>query len=272
MAGLVYRHALDPFVFQFKLGSQVVGLRWYALAYILGFVLAYYALKRARAAGRPPGLTSEGLERLIMALILGVMVGGRLGFVAQHPHEVLRDPLFVFKVWEGGMAFFGGLIGVILAVFWSGRREGIAPLALGDVLTIPAAVALGFGRIANFINGELWGTPTGGSWGVIYPHVDETPRHPAELYMAASHFLLALCLLVASRIGWFRQRDGRLGFLFLALYGAFRFVTDFVRESEVFVGPFNNNQVASFLLFDIGVILLLLSLRSRGQNSADSAR
>lgn len=260
MLAQVYVHDLDPFLIRFGEGF---GLRWYALAYILGFALAYFILRKAVKENRAGGLTMEGLERLELALILGVMVGGRLGFVVQNPERLASDPMFVVRVWEGGMAFFGGLVGVILAVLWAGRREKVSFLALGDLVALPAALGLGFGRIANFINGELPGIPTQADWGVIYPAIEpRVPRHPAELYMSLSHFLLALLLWAAARFWpWFARRPGRVGYLFMAGYGAFRFVTDIFRESDTFWGPLSNNQAASLVVALVGCALLVGSAR-----------
>lgn len=255
---LLYTHHLSPYVFAIPVNGHTFGIRWYGLAYILGFLLAYWYFRAARRSGAIPGLTDESLENLLGAVVLGVLVGGRLGFVVQHPRELLADPLMVLRVWEGGMAFFGGLAGVALALWLVCRRYGLNLLAVADVAAFPAALGLAFGRIANFVNAELVGRPTGGDWGVIFPTVDNIPRHPSQLYESASHFLLfGILVFVAHRWPrWSRKVHGRIIALFLALYGAFRFVTDFYRADDMFLGPFSYGQWASLLVAAIGAVWL----------------
>ena len=249
----------SPFVFHFKLGGHDVGLRWYGLAYVLGFVFASLAFRRAIRQGMLPGATAGTQDRLMTAIIVGVLVGGRMGFVLQNLGSWARDPFFPLKVYEGGMAFFGGLLGVILGLAWVARKEKLAFWSLTDVATMPAMLGLAFGRIANFVNAELWGRPTGGSWGVIYPKVDRLPRHPSELYESASHFAAFGILVLLSR----REAiPGKLSAWFLILYGTFRFLTDFLRD-EPLVGPLNTGQYASLVVALIGVVLLV----ARGRKS-----
>jgi phosphatidylglycerol:prolipoprotein diacylglycerol transferase len=249
---MVFRNELSPFVFRIY-GD--IGLRWYGLAYLLGFLLGYVWLRRAAATQSVAGLTKEKVDALIWYVVVGVFAGGRLGFVAQSPGQLLRDPLFPLKLWEGGMAFFGGLIGVVIALLVFTRRHQVKFWSIADVLTVPAALGLGLGRIANFINAELWGKPTGANWGVIYPKVDELPRHPSELYESASHFLLALVLyLAANRLPVGSRRASGV---FLVGYGVLRFLTDFYRDEPAFVGPLSSGQVASLTVATAGCLLLL---------------
>ncbi len=246
----------SPFVFHVKLGGHDIGLRWYGLAYVAGFVFASLAFRKALREGRLPGATEKTLDRLMTAVIVGVLAGGRLGYVVQNLGQWARDPFFPLKVYEGGMAFFGGLLGVILGLIWVGRKEKVAFWALADVATLPAMLGLAFGRIANFVNAELWGRPTGANWGVVYPRVDRLPRHPSELYECASHFLAFGILLFLSRqSAWAQARAGRLSALFLILYGLFRFLTDFYRD-EPLVGPLNTGQYASLVVMAVGLVLM----------------
>lgn len=253
----------------FKVGN--FGLRWYGLAYVLGFFLAYVWLSRAVREDRIPGLTKANLDKLVYGLIAGVMIGGRLGFCLQNLDQWRRDPLFLFRIWEGGMAFFGGLAGVVVAVIWFSRRYKISFGALGDTLTIPAALALAFGRVANFINAELWGRPTGGNWGVIYPKVDQVPRHPSELYECLSHLALALILALIIKLapGVRERLRGLLSSWFVILYGVFRFVTEYFREEPVTLPPFTSGQVASIVIAVIGVGMLI-GFRRRWARQVDS--
>jgi phosphatidylglycerol:prolipoprotein diacylglycerol transferase len=257
MPSFRYVHDLSPFLFHIELAGHEVGVRWYGLAYVLGLSCAFLAFRRAAGRGFLPGLDDQAQQQMIFAIVAGVMGGGRLGYVLQHPARLLANPLFFFEVWEGGMAFFGGLAGVILAMLWTARRYAIPFWRLADVATFPAAFGLGVGRIANFINGELWGRPTASTWGVIFPRADSLPRHPSQLYEAASHFLLLGLLMWA----WRRQRTrvlarpGGLACLFLAGYGALRFLSDFYRDDDTYWGPWSSGQWASLLVMALGIVL-----------------
>ena len=260
MFDFVYVHKLSPFLFQTQLFGQAVGIRWYGLAYVLGLWVAFAAFGRAARRGLLPGLDASAQSKMIVAVSLGVLGGGRLGYVLQHPARLLSDPLFFFRIWDGGMAFFGGLAGVILALMWTARRHDLPFWSLADVAAFPAAFGLGVGRIANFVNGELWGRPTASTWGVVFPRADNLPRHPSQLYEAASHFLLlgVLLWLLQRQPQAIRERPGLFAALFLVLYGALRFLTDFYRADDLYFGPWSSGQWASLLVAAIGLVLLRL--------------
>ncbi len=273
MFSFLWVHNLSPFLFHAHIFGQTVGIRWYGLAYVLGLFAAFFAFQYAARRGFLAGLNSEAQGQMMVAVTAGVLGGGRLGYVLQHPGRLLADPLFALRVWEGGMAFFGGLVGVILALAWTARRYGLSFWTLVDVAAFPAAFGLGVGRIANFVNGELWGRPTGGNWGVIFPRADSLPRHPSQLYEAASHFLLLgiLVWLLRRRPQTVQQRPGVFAALFLALYGGLRFLTDFYRADDTYFGPFSSGQWASLLVAAIGVGLLFkLALAPKEQATHDA--
>lgn len=251
---MVFVNELSPFLV--RVPGTEIGIRWYGLAYVLGFVLTYFTLRNAVRAGRVPGMGEKQIEPLMYALMAGVIVGGRLGYVVQNLDDLAKDPLFVFKFNQGGMAFFGGLAGVVLAIVWFCRWSGLKFGFLGDVVTVPTAISLGIGRIANFINGELWGIPTGAEWGVVYPRSPgpQVPRHPSELYEMASHFALAGLLVLAYRVPGVRARRGMLSCVFVAGYGFFRFFTEIFRETSDYWGPITNGQGASLIILLIGLI------------------
>lgn len=273
MLHFVYRHNLSPFLFQTQLFGQTVGVRWYGLAYVLGLWMAFFAFGQAARRGLLPGLSAEAQSRMIVAVSIGVLGGGRLGYVLQHPAQLISDPLFFLRIWDGGMAFFGGLAGVIVALAWTARRYGLSFWSLADVAAFPAAFGLGVGRVANFVNGELWGRPTASTWGVVFPRADALPRHPSQLYEAASHFLLfgVLFWLLRRRPQLMRQRPGVFAALFMALYGALRFLTDFYRDDDTYLGPFSSGQWASLIVAAIGV-WLLRSAPSRDTPLSSQAR
>ena len=265
MTSFRWVHDLSPYLMQAQIAGHPVGVRWYGLAYVLGLFCAFFAFRRAAARGVLPGFDMDALLQLMGAVTVGVVGGGRLGYVVQHPARLFSNPLFFFQVWEGGMAFFGGLVGVIAAMLWTAHRQRVSFWRLADVAAFPAAFGLGVGRIANFINGELVGRPTGGNWGVIFPRVDMLPRYPSQLYEAASHFLLLGALLWCWRRypNWVSGTPGRLAALFLFGYGALRFVTDFYRDDDTYFGPFSSGQWASLLVALVGAALLTFFMRFR---------
>ncbi|SDW70174.1 Prolipoprotein diacylglyceryl transferase [Ruegeria halocynthiae] len=248
---------LSPELFTISLFGMEFALRWYALAYIVGILIAWRmaltALRRtALWAGETPPMRPEQLEDLITWIILGVILGGRLGFVLFYqPAYYLSHPQDILKVWQGGMAFHGGLLGVIIASYLYGKRHKISILSLGDLVahTVPPGLLLG--RLANFTNAELWGRPTEVPWAVIFPGAaaQDCPdviagmcaRHPSQLYEAALEGVIlgALLIWLAYRRGAF-QKPGLIMGIFLAGYGASRFLVEFFRQPDAqFVTPGN---------------------------------
>ena len=229
-------------------------LRWYALAYIAGLVLGWRLIvglmkRPALWGGRAP-MAPQAVEDLMTAVILGVVIGGRLGFVLFYqPAYYLEHPLDILKVWQGGMSFHGGFLGVVVAGLWFCRRRGIAPFAVADAFALVAPVGLFFGRVANFINAELWGRPTTLPWGVIFPGaaaqdcpgvIGACARHPSQLYEAGLEGLVLGVILWVLLMRGALQRPGLLLGVFLAGYGAARFVVEFVRQADAqFITPEN---------------------------------
>jgi phosphatidylglycerol---prolipoprotein diacylglyceryl transferase len=246
---------ISPNLVSFELFGFEIALRWYALAYIVGLLFGLWIFLRAIRtprlwAGSPP-LTAEQAERFLTWAIIGVILGGRIGYVLFYDLPTyLADPLQIVRVWEGGMAFHGGFAGVVFAAIWFCRREKIPMLTMGDLLAVAAPVGLMLGRLANFINAELWGRPTDLPWGVIFPGaaaqtcpnlVGLCARHPSQLYQAALEGLLLAVVLIwlAFRRGWFK-RPGALMGVFLVGYGVARFLVEFVRQPDAqFVTPGN---------------------------------
>ena len=247
---------LSPEVFTIGLGGLTFSLRWYALAYIAGILIAWRivlaALRRPALWGRTGApLTPEQLERFLTWAILGVILGGRLGFVLFYqPGHYLTHPFDIVKVWEGGMSFHGGFLGVTAAGLLFCRREGIPMLSMGDLLALSVTPGLFLGRLSNFINAELWGRPTTLPWAVAFPGeaAQTCPgieglcgRHPSQLYEAVLEGLIlgTLLLILAFRRGWLKF-PGRLMGLFIAGYGLARFLVEFVRQPDAqFVSPGN---------------------------------
>ncbi|PVH29097.1 prolipoprotein diacylglyceryl transferase [Pararhodobacter oceanensis] len=239
---------LRPEIFSLDLGGFSFALRWYALAYIAGFVIGWRVI--LRTLRRPtlwPGLEApmrgEQVEALLTWIIIGVILGGRLGFVLFYqPAFYLAHPAQILRVWEGGMSFHGGLAGATLAGFWFARRKGIAASALGDAMAMVIPIGLGLGRLANFINAELWGHPTTLPWGVRFPGSGglcpqdwpyECARHPTQLYEAGMEGLL-----LGLVIWWLVTRRDALRMpwlvtgVFLAGYGLARMIVEIWRMPD----------------------------------------
>ena len=246
---------ISPNLFAFELFGREIALRWYALAYIAGLLFGWWIILRAIRnpslwADRPP-VTSEQVERFFTWVVVGVILGGRLGYVIFYePGTYLAEPWRIPFVWEGGMSFHGGFAGVVVAAILFCRRERIPMLSMGDLLAVATPLGLALGRLSNFVNAELWGRPTDLPWGVIFPGTAAQTcegiaglcaRHPSQLYQAAleGFLLLAVLLWLAFRRGWFK-RPGALMGVFLVGYGVARFLVEFVRQPDAqFVSPGN---------------------------------
>ena len=247
---------ISPEIFSVSLFGMTFALRWYALAYIVGILVGWRIAVRAVRTprlwrGDTPVMTPARTEDLLFWLILGVILGGRLGYVLFYqPGYYLQNPAHIPILWEGGMSFHGGALGVILAGAIYTWRHGIRIISTGDLVCLGLAPGLFLGRLANFINAELWGRPTDLPWGVIFPTAaaQDCPlvqgvcaRHPSQLYEALLEGLIlgGLLIWMAWRKGALK-REGLIGGTFLAGYGIARFAVEFVRQPDAqFVGPGN---------------------------------
>lgn len=236
--------AIDPVIFSVDLFGVELALRWYALAYIAGLVLGwrYVAWLCARPAlwGGTAPMAPRRAEDLLTWMVLGVILGGRLGFVIFYqPDYYMSHPAEILAVWRGGMSFHGGFLGVVAAALAFSWRNGFDALRVGDAVAAAAPIGILFGRIANFINAELWGRPTDLPWGVVFPGAEcpvpwpaECGRHPSQLYEAGLEgLLLGLLLFIAIRRGALAV-PGRVMALFLTGYGLARFVVENFRQAD----------------------------------------
>jgi phosphatidylglycerol:prolipoprotein diacylglycerol transferase len=244
-------------------------VRWYGLAYVAGFLVAWWVLKVLDERWGL-GLGPDGRMVTMMAAIVGVVVGGRLGYVLFYgAGAYFAQPLKILQVWDGGMSFHGGLVGILLAGVWVSRRYKVPFLTLCDMGAVGAPAGLLFGRLANFINGELWGRVTTVPWGVVFPNAPlingmNLPRHPSQLYEAALEGLVLFAvMLYLSRK---RRADGFLVGWMLTLYGVFRIFVEFFREPDVQIGflpgHFTMGQVLSVPLVIVGVWLIVRAVRA----------
>jgi phosphatidylglycerol---prolipoprotein diacylglyceryl transferase len=279
---MIYLHQIDPIIF--SLGP--VKLHWYGLMYLLAFLTAWW-LGRSRAMqGRLPGVDANAFSDLMFYAMLGVVLGGRIGYVLFYGFDgFLQNPLSIFKVWEGGMSFHGGLLGVMAAALWWSRKHRLHYFDTMDFVAPLVPAGLGFGRIGNFIGAELWGKYTQAGWGVIFPTdprlraltpsqlqaeyaagaLDQFARHPSQLYQALLEGLVMFVVL------WTVSRKPRPRYtvsgLFALMYGVFRFIVEFVRVPDeqleyLAFGWLTMGQVLSMPLILLGLYLLWLSRRA----------
>ncbi|MDQ5977473.1 MAG: phosphatidylglycerol---prolipoprotein diacylglyceryl transferase [Verrucomicrobiota bacterium] len=226
-------HTPHPFLIRFGEGF---GIRYYGLAYLLGFIGAAWLLHRYHRAGRSPfGLNT--ITDLMTYLIAGVLVGGRLGyFLFYQPGTLLSEPLALFRVWEGGMASHGGFLGVLFALWLFARRQQMPLFHVSDLVVSTVPLGLGLGRLANFLNGELWGKATDVSWAVVFSATGggNVPRHPSQLYEAALEGFLLLVFLQGRfwKCAAVTARPGKLSGEFLLGYAVARIVCEFFREPD----------------------------------------
>jgi phosphatidylglycerol:prolipoprotein diacylglycerol transferase len=239
-------------------------VHWYGIMYLIGFAAAWWLGKR-RAARPGSPLTPEQVADMIFYGALGVVVGGRAGYVLFYNFEqFLQDPLWLFAVWEGGMSFHGGLIGVIVTMLLYARKLGVRFFALADFVAPLVPIGLGAGRLGNFIGGELWGRVTDLPWGMVFPHAGDLPRHPSQLYQLALEGVALFVIL------WLYSAKPRptmaVSGLFLICYGIFRFMVEFVRQPDahlnfVALDWVTMGQLLSLPMVAAGVLLFLLAHR-----------
>ncbi len=280
---MIYLHDIDPIAI--SLGP--VKVHWYGIMYLLGFTAAWWLGRRRIAAGRLPGVDANGFSDLLFYAMLGVVVGGRVGYMLFYAlGDFLHNPLLLFKVWDGGMSFHGGLLGVLFASWYWSRKHR---LHLGDTIDFMAPLVplgLGFGRIGNFIGAELWGKYTDGTWGVVFPSglpsplnqldmpalreqfatgaLNQFARHPSQLYEALLEGLVMFVVLWA--VSATPRHRYLVSGLFALMYGVFRFAVEFVRmpDNGVYLAFdwFTRGQLLSLPLVALGLVLLALSRRA----------
>ena len=247
-------HNLDPVLIDFGF----MQVRWYSLSYIFGVLGGWWYGKiiiNKLLDSEKSKIYSKNFDDLIAYIIIGIILGGRIGYVIFYNPKFYLDNLFeIFKIWNGGMSFHGGLIGIILATIIFSIKKKLNYKLYFDAIACVAPIGIFFGRIANFINAELYGSPTQKSWGIIFPSVDGLPRHPSQLYEAA---LEGLALFIILNLIVFQKRTekGLIGSLFLIFYGIFRIISEQFREPDAHLGYL-------FLNLSMGSILSALMIIS----------
>ncbi len=256
----MYIHNLNPIIFDFG----ILSLRWYSLAYLIGIIFGWwYGRKVISNINQRHNLSLKlaFFDDYITYIILAIIIGGRLGYVIFYNlNYFLTNPIEIFVIWQGGMSFHGGLIGIIIATFIFCKKKDFDKLILLDVVSCVAPVGIFFGRIANFVNGELYGKPTDLPWSVTFPLVDTQGRHPSQIYEAILEgFILFLILnYVIKKLPYIK---GRCAALFLIFYSIFRMLAEVFREPDIQIGYIFNfismGSLLSVLMFSIGITMYL---------------
>ncbi|MCA3370312.1 MAG: prolipoprotein diacylglyceryl transferase [Roseomonas sp.] len=242
-------------------------IRWYALAYIAGIVLGWRLARRLVVLG-PKAATPEQVDDFVTWVTLGIILGGRFGYVIFYrPDIFLRAPWEILYLWQGGMSFHGGALGVILALYFFTRRQGLDWVAFSDRVVCVVPIGIFLGRLANFINGELWGRVSDVPWAMVFPGAGPDPRHPSQLYQAGLEGLcLFILLMVLVSRPAVRARIGVLSGVFLAGYGVARFIGEFFRQPDAHLGFLfagaTMGQMLSLPMIAAGAWLVLRGLRA----------
>ena len=258
---------IDPVLF--SLGP--FQLRWYSLAYLIGIMGPIWIFRKTfRNVFK---CTFDDCLNYVTYLVIGVIIGGRLGYVLFYDFlDFLRDPMMIVAIWRGGMSYHGGALGCIVSTILFARHKGISALMLLDILAIGSTVGIGLGRIANFINGELYGRVTTSMFGMVFPGGGALPRHPSQLYEAFFEGFVLFCLLWMAR-RWLTLKPGVLGGMYLILYGIFRFFIEFFRQPDAHIGfvlgTFSLGQVLCIVEICVGMgVIWVLRKRNALKKSA----
>lgn len=263
-----YVHDLSPFLIRFY---GELGIRYYGLAYVLGFVFLLWGLRYQARKGWLPLTPAQIEDFTFVSCLIGVVLGGRLGYCLFYEREDwIQDPLMIFKVWKGGMASHGGIVGVIGAMIYFARKSKIPFYTLADAAAFCTPVGLGLGRLANFINGELWGRPSEVSWAVIFPHAprvlgEMVPRHPSQIYQALLEGLLLFLILWVIRHR--TQKTGVVALSFMFFYAVFRIIGECYREPDLEIGylwsGLTQGQILSLVMLLVTLGLIFIQFRRR---------
>ena len=264
-------HNLDPVFLDFG----IIQIRWYSLAYIFGILIGWLYGKKIIAEQVTQNNSKIYLSKyddLITYIIVGVIVGGRIGYVLFYNFNFYIENIFeIFKIWKGGMSFHGGLVGVAISILIFSKKNNLNYIIYFDTVSAVAPIGIFFGRISNFINGELVGKATSISWGVVFPTIDNVLRHPSQLYEA---FLEGIVLFLLMNLIFFRKiyKIGTCSYMFLIFYGIFRIISEFFREPDAQLGYifnlFSMGTILSFFMILVGLLILniLLKKNEKKQN------
>ena len=255
----MYIHNLNPVLVSFGLFE----IRWYSLAYIFGILIGWWIAKKIinfKTQNKTIKLEGKIFDDLVGYIVISIIVGGRLGYVIFYNLTYfLKNPFDIFKIWQGGMSFHGALIGIIFGTYIFSKKVKISSFFFLDIIASVAPIGIFFGRIANFINGELYGKPANLFWSVIFPEVDGMPRHPSQIYEAVLEGLI-LFLILINIIYKKSTKPGMVSALFMILYGVFRIISEQFREPDTQIGYifdlFSMGSILSFFMIIVGLFIL----------------
>ena len=260
---MIYYHNLDPVIF--SLGP--LDIKYYGLAYALGILISLSYIKKLNK--KQYVMPEREYDDMLVYIVLGILLGGRIGyFVFYNLFGLIANPGLLFRIWDGGMSFHGGLIGIIISIYIFAVKNKIPFFRITDILAPATPIGLFLGRIANFINGELWGRPTGQDWGVIFPMADGIARHPSQLYQALFEGLLLFLILNNIFFGTIlHKKRGFFSGFFLVLYALFRMITEIFREPDYHLGfiflDYTMGQLLSIPMAIAGCLIMYMSLKKR---------
>ena len=255
---ILIQPSIDPIIFSIG----ILDIRWYSLSYIIAFVIGSFLIKKFNKEFLNL-LTNKQIDNFFLWAIVGVIVGGRLGYVTFYQtNMIILDPLYVIKVWTGGMSFHGGLIGMIISIYFFSKKNHLDFFYLADLVSLVAPIGLFFGRIANFINTELYGRITDFPLAIIYPSIDQFPRHPSQIYEALFEGIILFIILL---IYFYKINQnkfiGKISGLFLLFYAIFRFSIEYLREPDSQLGLFfdtlSMGQFLSIPVFIFGILIFI---------------
>ncbi|WHQ46409.1 MAG: prolipoprotein diacylglyceryl transferase [Candidatus Midichloria sp.] len=251
--------SIDPVIFHIY---GPIAVRWYGMAYTLGIIISAWYIKYLNYKSSHLPLKGKVVEDMLSYAAAGIIIGGRLGYVLFYNISYyILHPIEIIKIWQGGMSFHGGLIGLVIGIYFLCKKYQLNFLALTDLIACAAPIGLFFGRIANFINGELIGRKTEMAWGIIFPNSDGKIRHPSQLYEAfLEGFMLFFIMFFLRKSTQVVKNRGILSALFLILYGVFRSIVEFFREPDYHIGfiakYFTTGQILCIPFILVGVLLI----------------
>ncbi len=256
----MYIHNLNPIIFEFG----ILSLRWYSLAYLVGIIFGWWYGKKIILLinnRHNKSYKSDLFDDFITYIIIAIVIGGRLGYVFFYNFDYfILNPLEIFFIWNGGMSFHGGLLGIIIATIIFSKKNNFDKLVLLDVISCVAPIGIFFGRLANFINGELYGKPSDLPWAIVFPNIDNQGRHPSQIYEAFLEGIL-LFIILNFIIRKSLYRKGECAALFLLLYSIFRIISELFREPDLQIGYilnyFSMGSLLSAFMFVSGIIMYL---------------
>ena len=255
---LLIHPSIDPVIFSFG----AIQIRWYGIAYVLGFLLGIYLIKQINKNYKAK-IENKKIDDFFIWSIIGVIVGGRIGYIVFYQFEtIFTNPLDILFIWKGGMSFHGGLIGIIVSIFLFSKKNSINFFQLSDLVSSVAPIGIFFGRLANFINVELYGRVSNFQFAMIYPNIDQMPRHPSQLYEAFFEgFIIFIILRYYNKKNFTKNNFGLITGLFLILYGIIRFSIEYLREPDAHIGLLFNSitmgQLLSIPLIILGIGIYL---------------